>query len=711
MTLLKYKILHTPALFWLILAFAIFHAIPFTFGYRLTADDVEHHWVLMNGIGAVIEYVAGISASTGRIVHYVDHLTTIPAAYFADHAIARYLFVALFISNFFLFSFYISKCFALPLFYYISFTLLLLHPLDYFHTSPTAYPLRISFPVFLILVARIKLLKIRSHDQDKKYWAQLPWLLIFFVALMFSEYAFLFGVGVLALEHVGRSLRAQAFTPGAAPKLDKAHHKFILLDSIPVFAFVFLYLAFRLVNPSSYDGNQLPDQVNLFLFGKTLVGHLIGGTTFSSFLRLNPISAVSQMSTDPAALGGAFATFCIAFLVSMHLLRTESSLLTPRKSMLGFVLAACCLLGLAVLITTPVALTTKYQSWCTSIPHCVFLDSSLSFFGFGAFTGITTLLIFTIFFKNVFWGRYLFATVISTIAMLGYANNIAVSHGMRAYVSAWERAQTISCLMNSKLVRINSFVDSIEPGERISMHPSFDREAYWTLYVSQQRDQMSLTQCSWQLGDLIPVVGSGQTIVFGSDIREVMQIGLESNTAYIFPNDDLWRDSTVGGALFLYMLQDYVVLTRSQIPGLAVGTFAEASFEMSLSAFSGISLYRVLGDNWDNVEAWGGVWSLGEQATISIPVRLMQSGEVALRLVSVSAHSESGISQVLTVTCPDGSPARTEDLDRFVCTVSIASGRSISVQVDALYTPQELGINGDSRRLGVSLHQVQLTSE
>lgn len=193
-------------------------------------------------------------------------------------------------------------------------------------------------------------------------------------------------------------------------------------------------------------------------------------------------------------------------------------------------------------------------------------------------------------------------------------------------------------------------------------------------------------------------------------LATLVQSAYEPGFAYLIPagKGEIFAMASVGPGVFIYRTGDYVVISRTEIPGLAPIDAGGDRPRGSIDALSGIALYAVLEEGWGDVEAWGGVWSVENNASVTIPQSLLQTGQVSLRLVPIGAHAAPAVSLALRVICPDETPARTEGPNAYICNLSGEDERRIVVSVDTLYSPHELSINGDTRRLGVSLDEVRI---
>ena len=472
----------------LVLIVCIIHAYPFLTGFRLTADDVAYHWYAMNGIAESWQFIKSAAIGQGRIVHFPDLVTSLVGAYYADNLLFRIFYIILYFLNFGLFAFYINKIHGANAGWFFFLVLIVLHPLDYFHMSPGAYPFKISIPIFIILLSRLAVLYLRNRDPLKAH-KEIPWLVLCFFAMMFSEYAFAFALSLMIIEFSARAI--------AYEKFSKSNWIHVIIKSIAsrqtwqdlvlISAFLILYVGFRLIFPSSYEGNRLPEGLDLLLFLKTLVGHIFGGSVFSSFVRYEgfghyfktELSWIDYLSLTLLLI----ATFLSAFLLLHAQCQNADHIQRVRKIKLVSTFS----LFLALIVTAPVAITTKYQSWCVEIDSCIFLDSSLSYLGFASFLAGLLVIIAKISKRKGAFGLFALSALLACTAAAGQLNNLRLESSMSEYVQGWERAKALSCYSEVDLAVFSDLSRLVEPIPRISFHPQFDVRSYWHLYIKDQK--------------------------------------------------------------------------------------------------------------------------------------------------------------------------------------------------------------------------------
>jgi hypothetical protein len=468
---------------------AIAHLIPFLSGYRLSADDVGFHWYTMMGLNESWNFIKWAAFNQGRIVHFPDLITSLIGAKLADNIIFRTFYVSFFFANFGLFASYLNKICKLTVGWYFFLILAVFHPLDYFHLSPGAYPFKISFPVFLILVSRIAIQNMRAMKPISA-WKEAPWAVLCFFGMMFSEYAFSFAFSLMLIEFALRILedRKRDSRNWLVSVIYGFKTRQTIQDIIAIASFLLLYIGFRLIFPSSYDGNKLPEKFNFPLFAKTMIGHILGGTTFSAFSR-HPLADFLSLKfnwRDYLSLillsGGTFFSSCI-------LLKEKLKSTQLNNLIMNLIYAAIFSFGVAFIVTAPVAVTTKYQSWCVEIKSCIFLDSSLSYLGSGVFLASMLLICGVVLIKVTKHAVVLLSLTVSLFAAAGQMNNLRMKTSMTEYVQGWEKAKELACDPNFNLSTVTDLDRIVEPKQRISFHPGSDISSYWRLVIAENKKQ------------------------------------------------------------------------------------------------------------------------------------------------------------------------------------------------------------------------------
>jgi hypothetical protein len=499
----------------LVLVVCIIHAYPFLTGFRLTADDVAYHWYAMNGIAESWQFIKSAAIGQGRIVHFPDLVTSLVAAYYADNLLFRIFYVILYFVNFGLFAFYINKIHGANAGWFFLLVLIVLHPLDYFHMSPGAYPFKISIPIFIILLSRLAAINLRNRDPLKPN-KEIPWVVFCFFAMMFSEYAFAFALSLMIIELLARAIAYKKYSKSnwIDSSIKSIASRQTRQDIVLISAFLILYVGFRLIFPSSYAGNRLPESLDLLLFLKTVVGHIFGGSIFSSFVRYEgfghylktELSWIDYLSLTLLLI----ATFLSAFLLLHAQCRNADSIQGGRK----IKLVSTYSLILALIVTAPVAITTKYQGWCVEIDSCIFLDSSLSYFGFASFLAGLLVIIAKILTRTGGFGVFALSALLACTAAAAQLNNLRLESSMSEYVQGWERAKALSCYSEVDLAVFSDLSELVEPIPRISFHPQFDVRSYWHLYIKDQKKRGICETGEDVPNDLFPEIVANKKVYF-----------------------------------------------------------------------------------------------------------------------------------------------------------------------------------------------------
>jgi hypothetical protein len=526
---------------------------PFLAGYRLTADDVAFHQYVMQGWSASWEFVKTASVGQGRIVHFLDLPFALLGSYYADNFLFRVFYTSLYFGNFILVGLYASLLllnrYALRFSLLLALVLTSFHPLDYFHLAPTSYPLHVSLPIFLILVSRMGLWGSRMDDQLQTSAQEVAWLSFCFSGMMLSEYGFLIGVSCMFAEASARTFRtAKTKNSFWGAILYWLRHRYTLKDFFIAALFLLLYFGFRSIYPSNYAGNQLAADFHIAPFLKTLFGHIYGGTSLASFARYH--SLIADSLSNISVVDGLFTlvVFVGTFLVANFCIqgiwhKDEFSLPTS-----GFLVTALIAFLCALIVTAPVAATGMKQSWCGNIHACVFLDSRISYLAVGVF--FSALLVSVI--KLLTRARVNSAITIaaslllSTAASVSYVNNKGVEMDMQEFAGAWERGKLLACGKDliPRAVKISSIVD---PLQRVSYHPGFDMDFYWSKYLEDQRLKRNCQAMSRPIADLYPEVVLG---------RKMLARNTGVATSFLGPGwstPESWGVWSVGDAAEIYL--------------------------------------------------------------------------------------------------------------------------------------------------------------
>jgi uncharacterized membrane protein YidH (DUF202 family) len=146
----------------------------------------------------------------------------------------------------------------------------------------------------------------------------------------------------------------------------------------------------------------------------------------------------------------------------------------------------------AVLVTLSLAVVDKYHVWCQNIHACLYLDSRMSFLGFGvALAGLPILLAACFAHSGHAWLRQgllgFLSIVIAVLASFTFLNNLWMEERMKRYVSPWERAQEVACT-STEVVGLPETARLGEERLLISHHTITDLGRYWSSYIKNRQE-------------------------------------------------------------------------------------------------------------------------------------------------------------------------------------------------------------------------------
>jgi hypothetical protein len=470
-----------------LLILSTFHALHFTSGFRLTADDVMYHDIVMRGVDNSLDFTQGWAVAQGRIGHFLAVPLQLIGGYLSENYAFRIFAVALHFLALLAFAKYAEALTGRKISIILFVLMISIQPLDFFHLPPNSYPLAISVPLLLVLSYRIKVLSSKNGGTQKTFERHL-FLLAGLTGVLFGELMFSFFVTLVFLE-IGFRVGKNKLSATNLTKLASEYRS----EMFVILVFLITYFGFRFFIPSTYDGNSLGGRLGF----EVIVGHIFGGTVFSALIR-NEGSFLQYLLTFSVA---QIVLLVLVFVLTLTLFAAQLKSMyfsDSSKAKLFFSLRMA-VLGLvgAIILSVPIALTDKYQSWCTSLETCVYLDSRISFL-FLSFSILGFLLIIAdmLVARNLlsFFALVSFAGAIALVSALTYVNNSFMSSVMNKYVEPWAVAKSVSCL-NFKEYPGLSLRSVINPGQKLSVHPFpelFDEEAYWSRIVSGYTNDPSL---------------------------------------------------------------------------------------------------------------------------------------------------------------------------------------------------------------------------
>jgi hypothetical protein len=255
-------------------------------GYRLSADDILFHFKVLGGAREAWKYVTATATNEGRVGSFILIPLNMWGTLLSEYVFGRYLIGSLYFSSFILFSFFLSLVLRWPATVWLSTTFLAFHPLLYQHTPPTAYPLENTIPFLVLLGSRVYLL-VKGES----------WLVRIgmFIALLVSEYAFLFGTALLLIEYsLGKSPNCLSVRPLWSSRP-------LRRDVAVVSSVLAIYLLWRWAYPSKYAGNSIDGVLSIERTIRTLVAQTYYGTIIP-YVRFKRISETTTAGATIIAL-------------------------------------------------------------------------------------------------------------------------------------------------------------------------------------------------------------------------------------------------------------------------------------------------------------------------------------------------------------------------------------------------------------------------
>ena len=433
----------------LLTALAAVQCVLFSFGYRLTADDIEAHYYALDTVQAFFTYAEHMARVSGRIGHYLVLPISMAASYASDYLTARLAFAAVFFGSFLAFAMLLGRLMRMPsLTGPLFIAYLVCCPLLFSHTPPTAYPLQVTLPFLVILLCRIYFV----GREDEKAVGVARFVFLFAITVG-SEYTFLFAAGVLLVEH---------FIRNAVNLRGLFRSRFMWVDFATMLVALAIYVAFRIAVPAEYGGNR-PDGIrDLRAVLEILWLHTWKGTIFAYL----GVAALLQ-SWKVFATAGALAVLAGAAV-----------LLGPKSFRPGarlVVVASVALLLAWLLVMLPPSTNKRLHDWC-NLNVCTYLTSRVAYYFV-----IPAIFIPVI----VYFERSALALLIAAIAFLGFSHNWNASVQMRLFVHPYKEAVRLACTIDP--ANAKTVLD--QPRTMVQMHPWMDRASYWSRLVSHERSR------------------------------------------------------------------------------------------------------------------------------------------------------------------------------------------------------------------------------
>ena len=335
---------------------------------------------------------------------------------------------------------------------------------------PIAYPLQNTLPFIGLLVARCTILLVEQRDRGRVLlW---PARLVFLLAMLTTEFAFLLATALLAAEY-GFAL-ARRWRNGASARqalLDVARRRTFVWDVALVTFALLAYLAYRWAHPSQYIGNVIDAGLEAARVIETTVRHVLAGTIFSRDIL--DVTSLPRDALPMAALAGVLTTACLVAV--LHEVRDLPS---PFMVALGSALAIA-------YVTFPLAGNARQQVWCVDSGACGYLDSRIAYLGFG----VIVICLGALVLRQMPTPRAarLAVVVVSVttglIAATTYARNLRDGLDMKVDGWTWERAALLACYPEEQPATDSQLLRLIDAEKRVRFHPGADKTQFWRAYM------------------------------------------------------------------------------------------------------------------------------------------------------------------------------------------------------------------------------------
>ncbi|RZN21940.1 hypothetical protein [Bradyrhizobium sp. Leo121] len=421
-------------------------SVLFSFGYRLTADDVEAHYFALDTVQAFLDYTGRMAVASGRVGHYVAVPVNMAGAFASDYLAARLFFSIVFFGSFVAFAVLLGRLMRAPrLIAPLSLAYLICCPLLFSHTPPNAYPLQVTLPFLVILLCRIFLI---GREYEKAVGVV---RLVLMVAITVgSEYTLLFTAGVLIVEHSIRN----------ADNMRGMLRSKLLWADFATMAVALIPYTFRFAAPSVYGGNQ-PDGISdIHAVLSILWLHTWNGTIFA---HLGVRAILESWKVLVAASGLAFVAALGAFLLPLGT--------RPRVRLVSIVCLALLAAWLCVML--PPSTNKRLHDWCSISNECTYTTSRLAYY----------FVIPAVFLPIiVYFDKSALALLTAALVFFGFSHNWTLSAMMRSYVHPYKEAIYSACAIDPAKA-----LAALDPENHISMHPWMDRSAYWSRLAIYER--------------------------------------------------------------------------------------------------------------------------------------------------------------------------------------------------------------------------------
>lgn len=453
----------------------------FLVGYRLTWDDVNWHYQAMLGERQSQEFVSNLAIEQGRIGHLIQGALAMQSNLVADQLWFRVLVTCIYAINFFLLTYIVSKCLSLKFGKLAIALLIALQPLAYMHMGPNSFPLFLTVPFFALLALQAFEFRYLISNLNPRSKVKSLFVVVAFpiqlLAAASSEYALILLVSLLLIKF---ALFAEARESSANQSKKNLKHS-LLRDATLIASSLVMYLVFRWQHPSSYEGNRADGfETPLKIFG-VIFGHPVWGLS-PTHIASQTIASNLRWTSDIGALDAVLAILIgVLIFGAIKLIDWPSVESIPkRKVVIGLLLA----FAFVFLPTLPLAITKKYQDWC-SLSSCGYLDSRYSAFGLIMLVAFFLSFIVAKLQQNKNLLVNLVAASAAVLATVTFLFNSHIRNDMADFTKPYAKATLVNCLNPNKMKEIAPSA-LVDPLQRIV---AADINAYWhTFFRHYQTD-------------------------------------------------------------------------------------------------------------------------------------------------------------------------------------------------------------------------------
>jgi len=433
--------------------------------YWLNADDVMFLQFSLEGWRAVFEAVKLYSTAQGRFGQTVLMPMNILAAYLSQFALFRIFAIGLFFASIWAFLYWFDRVVHTNI-RALAFLLCAgLSVLHFYHLPPTSFPLQNTVPYLVLVLARLAIWRGRSSGTSFTMLWALP---LFSLTMSLSEYALLFATGMLAVEYLALLCRQ----PNWSTVRSLVRSSYLYVDFAACLLPLMIYIGWRMLFPSAYDGNNLDGFSDPALAAQVWWLHAFG----LHGLALPQGWVALSTRWWPSLVAG-----CTVFGAIFVALPRMETIKRP------FVAAALALF-FALYVTFPPAMTAKQQQWCAEQGACVFLDSRTAY--------PATMVVFVLI-GGAVWAasrntpilgglvRSVLALFAAAATALTLAHNAWMVEHMDNRMAVWRGAEKLSCTVLLQQAGLRNVVD---PQGTIDIHPHLDADNFWRIYLTHARE-------------------------------------------------------------------------------------------------------------------------------------------------------------------------------------------------------------------------------